>query len=167
MIYILWTLILLLSIFVSVIYPPLFSIGSIVRIDILMVALSLFSLYLSPYFTLPIFFIAGLIFDSFYMTPLGYHSIIFLAISYVIFIIKPFIFKEKFLFQMLVISMSVFIYRLTDTVIFFPRIKSVSYVLNNLILSPIATILFYSLIYVLVKILGRAMNIYGQRKQAS
>jgi len=167
MIYILWSLVVLFSIFVSVIYPPIFSIGSFVHIDILLVILSLFSLYLSPFFTLPIFFLAGLIFDSFYMTPLGYHSIVFMSISYIIFIIKGYIFKEKFLFQILVISMSVFFYRLIETVIYFPKTKSFSLIFFNLILSPLSTVLFYSLIYVLVRILKKAMNQYGKTKQVS
>ena len=163
--YIFWGLIILFAIFVSVIYPPIFSIGGFVRIDILIVALSLFSLYLSPFFTLPVFFFTGLIVDSFYMTPLGYHSLVFLSISYVIFIVKDYIFKEKFLFQILVISMSVLIYRVIDTVIYFPNIKSISHIFYNLFLSPMATVLFYSLIYVLVKILGSAVSKYGKRKQ--
>ncbi|MGE3063750.1 MAG: rod shape-determining protein MreD [bacterium] len=167
MIYILWTLIVFFGIFLSVTYPPIFSIAGIVRIDLLMVILSLYALYLSPYFTLPVFFIAGLIFDSFFMNPLGYHSLIFIGISYAIFLVKGYIFKEKFMFQILVISMAAFLYRIADTAVFYSRIKSFSYAFCNVVLSPIATILFYSLIYVLVVILQKAVNEHGKRKQAS
>lgn len=167
MIYILWTLLLFFALFLTVVFPPIFSIAGRVSIDVVMVVLSLYSLYLSPYFVLPLFFLAGLVLDSFFLNPLGYHSILFMSISYVIYMTKGYIFKEKFLFQMLVISLAAFLYRTTDTVIFYSRIKSPAHAFFNAILSPAATIIFYSLIYVLVMILGKAVQLNGKRKQTS
>ncbi|MDD3804244.1 MAG: rod shape-determining protein MreD [bacterium] len=165
MIYFLWTFILFISLFLSVTFPPIFSLGQLVRIDVIIVLLSLYSLYLSPLYTLPAFFVAGLVIDSFFMTPLGYHSLLFLCISYAIIIAKGYIFKEKYLFQILVISMAAFLYRITDTFIFMARFEPFQKSFCNAVLSPVATVIFYSLIYVLVMILSKAVKRYGQRKQ--
>lgn len=164
MIYILWSFFLFLSLFSSVIYPPIFSIGSLVRIDIMIVALSLFTLYLSPYFVFPAFFLSGLIIDSFFNTPMGYHSLIYLIIAFAIYSVKGYIFKEKFMFQIMVISASTFLYRIIDTCFYASKYQSFNFIIINTVVSPIASILFYSLIYALIKVILNAVKRYAKFK---
>ncbi|MEO0233806.1 MAG: rod shape-determining protein MreD [candidate division WOR-3 bacterium] len=145
--------------FVSTV-PPFLSIKYIIQPDLIIILVIFVCLNFDEIFTYIFSFIIGFFCDALTGTSLGFHSSIFLFISYITARFGNFFYKERFLNRMLLVLISDLLYRFILVIINFNESKSILTIFIFIFIIPVYTVFIYTIFHILNRFLKR---IYVQR----
>lgn len=145
--------------FVSAV-PPILSINYLIQPDLMIILVLFVCLNFNEIFTYIFSFIIGFFCDALTGTLFGFHSSIFLFISYITAKFGNFFYKERFLNRVLLVLISDFLYRFILVIINFNSSKSFLTILIFVFLIPLYTVLIYVIFHTLNRLIKK---IYVQR----
>ncbi len=145
--YFLLTILSLIFIYFVSTVPPFLSINGVIQPDLIIILLIFVCLNFNEIFTYLFSFIIGFFCDAILGTYLGFHSSVFLIISYFTSRFGNFFYKEKFFNRVLLVLISDLFYRIILLVINFQKSKSIVTVFVFIILIPFYTVFLYFLLH--------------------
>uniref|UniRef100_A0A7C3N684 Rod shape-determining protein MreD n=1 Tax=candidate division WOR-3 bacterium TaxID=2052148 RepID=A0A7C3N684_UNCW3 len=153
--YFLLTILSLIFIYFVSTVPPFLSINGVIQPDLIIILLIFVCLNFNEIFTYLFSFIIGFFCDAILGTYLGFHSSVFLIISYFTSRFGNFFYKEKFFNRVLLVLISDLFYRIILLVINFQKSKSIVTVFVFIILIPFYTVFLYFLLHSLRNLLKK------------
>lgn len=153
------------ALYFTIVNPPIFSIRAL-RCDLMIVLLCIYTLYFESEFVYLSFFAAGLTIDASGGGILGLHSLFYMLTIFAVERVKKYIYRENVNFQIIIILLSSFIYRVFDTAFYFRQNSSAGAVLVNIILSPLYTAFIFAVVRILMSEASRMRRKNEASKQS-
>ncbi len=135
-------------IFMTVTYPPIISFLGI-ECYLLIIISVIFAINYNGIFVLILFFITGFIIDSYLITPLGFHSLFYVVIVFMILYFRKMIYKNSFSLHIFLVFLTSLIYG-TIMVIMNNSLISATYIIKKIILSPLLTIVIFLFVQIIM-----------------
>ncbi|HAF07039.1 MAG: Rod shape-determining protein MreD [candidate division TA06 bacterium 32_111] len=140
--------------FISTI-PPFFSIDGVVQPDLIIILVIFVCFNFNEIFSYLFSFIIGFFCDAILGTYLGFHSSVYLIISYFTSRFGNLFYKEKFFNKLLLVLISDIFYRIILLVINFQKSKSIITIFVFVFIIPFYTVFLYFLFHYLKKFLKK------------
>ncbi len=139
-------------IFLTVTYPPIISFLGI-ECYLLIIISVIFAINYNGIFVLILFFITGFIIDSYLITPLGFHSLFYIIMVFLILYFRKMIYRNSFALHIFLVFLASLIYGIL-IVIMNSSLISTAYIIKKIILSPLFTIIVFLFVRIIIYVIS-------------